>query len=68
MKTAETIMTKLLDWYKMNHYSQGDNYYINYSPGADLWFIGYTNDYPLQHGKGDSIRLTTKQVEKIISN
>ena len=61
----ETIMKILIDWYKEHHYSQGDSYYINYS--YNLWIIGHSNDYPMQHGKGSSVRLTSAQVDEIIN-
>jgi hypothetical protein len=62
------LMQILIDWYKKVHYSQGDSYYVNYSAGADLWIIGHSNDYPLQHGKGKSVRLRTKEVDEIINH
>jgi hypothetical protein len=61
-------MKILFDWYKANHYSQGDNYFITYSPGSDLWIIGHSNDYPMQHGQGSSVRLNTAEIDKIIDN
>ena len=60
-------MYKLIQWYKDNHYSQGDNYNVSYSPGCDLWIISHTNDYPMQNSKGGQIRLNSDEVEKIIS-
>ncbi len=63
----EKLMKILIDWYKRNHYAQGDDYNVNYSPGADLWIISHSNDYPMQHGKGDHVRLRTADVEEIIN-
>ncbi|KKM63498.1 hypothetical protein LCGC14_1510840 [marine sediment metagenome] len=58
-------MDKLIQWYKKNYYSQGDAYYISYSPSNDRWLIGYSNDYP--DGKGEHVRLRSEQVDKIIN-
>lgn len=66
MDKAEELMEILIDWYKDNYYSQGDNYNVNYSPGAGLWIISHSNDYPMQHGKGGQVRLRTTDVEEII--
>jgi hypothetical protein len=60
------LMYKLIQWYKDNHYSQGDDYYVSYSPSTDLWSIGYLNDYPMQHGKEENIRLNSTAVDNII--
>lgn len=60
-------MDKLIKWYKDNHYSQGDDYYVNFSPGTDLWIIGHSNDYPMQHGKGSNVRMRSDDIEKILN-
>ena len=41
---------KLLKIFRDKH-KQGDNYYC-YQSKKGNWVVGYTNDYPLQHGKG----------------
>ena len=41
---------KLLKIFKEKH-KQGDNYYC-YQSKKRNWIVGYSNDYPLQHGKG----------------
>ena len=61
----EDLMQNIIQWYKENHYDQGDSYYINYS--YNLWIVGHTNDYPMQHGKGKSVRLTTAQVDELLN-
>ena len=61
------FMDKLIQWYKDNHYSQGDSYNINYSPESDIWIISHQNDYPLQHGKGGSVVLSIYEIDEIIN-
>ena len=62
------LMYKLIQWYKDNHYSQGDSYDVNYSYGIDLWIIRHSNDYPMQHGGGGQVRLNSRQVDEIINH
>ena len=49
------------------YYKQGDDYYaIKVKKGN--WHFGYSNDYPLQHGKGDNMILPDKMVNIIMNN
>lgn len=58
---AETIdkeiSDKIISWYKENHYSQGDGYYVRKTKKGK-WAVRYSNDYPMQHGSGKEHILT----------
>ena len=56
-----------LDKFVRKLWNQGDNYYINYTK-KNVWIIGYTNDYPLQHGTGQELRLPDDVVEFLIKH
>lgn len=64
--TMKELMQILVQWYKDNHYSQGDDYIVTYT-SSGLWIISHSNDYPMQHGAGKSVRLTNEQVDEIIN-
>lgn len=51
LRQVDDIENKILNWYKKKYYSQGDNYYIRIT-NKGKWAVGYSNDYPLQHGSG----------------
>ena len=55
---------KLIDWFKTK-YNQGDDYYATLDKDG-LYVVGYFNDYPLQHGKGKSYKLTNEEFDKIV--
>jgi hypothetical protein len=50
LQRAKDIEIKLLAWYKEKE-NQGDNYYVAIN-SQGKWVVGYTNDYPMQHGNG----------------
>ncbi|MBP2282771.1 hypothetical protein H4V97_001089 [Flavobacterium sp. CG_23.5] len=54
------IKDKLISWCKAEKYSQGDNYncYVN---TKGKFVVGYSNDYPMQHGKGKDYILTDEE-------
>jgi hypothetical protein len=54
------IEERLIAWYKRTVFNQGDNYYAICDRHGD-WTVSYTNDYPLQHGNGKSLKLTREQ-------
>ena len=39
-----------------DYYSQGDNYFA-YKNRKGIWTFGYINDYPMQHGSGESFKI-----------
>lgn len=47
------------------YYTQGDYYYVRRNQ-KDNWVFGYLNDYPLQHGPGESFSFTDKMVETLM--
>ena len=53
------IEVKLKNWVK-EYYSQGDDYFA-YTK-KDKWVFGYSNDYPMQHGAGETFSLPTKLI------
>lgn len=59
------IERKLIQWYKNNHYSQGDDYRVSIT-NKGRWSVGHSNDCPLQHGRGKTVVLTDEQFEKAI--
>ena len=44
-------------------YPNGDSHYVNRTKKSEKWMLGYTNDYPLQHGNGDHCVLPDRLVE-----
>ena len=48
-------------------YSSGDDYYAVLTNKTN-WHFGYSNDYPLQHGKGQEFKLTDKMVTVLMKN
>jgi hypothetical protein len=61
-KEKEIFLKKIASEY----YTQGDSYYA-YKSKKGKWNFGYSNDYPLQHGKGDNTVLPDKMVDVIMS-
>ena len=51
LHNVKKIQENLLSWYKKNKYSQGDDYYVRVT-NKGKWEVGYSNDYPMQHGNG----------------
>ncbi len=49
------------------YYTQGDDYHA-FKNKKGKWNFGYSNDYPMQHGKGSDIILPDKMVNIIMSN
>lgn len=43
----------IVEWYKANYYSQGDSYNVRIT-SKGKWEVSYSNDYPMQHGGGNS--------------
>jgi hypothetical protein len=50
-------------------YPDADSYYARYEKrnGSWFWVFGYSNDYPLQHGKGSSMTIIDKFLELLIN-
>ena len=60
-KRVTEIKKKLITWCKETHYDQGDDYYAKQGDNG-VWIVGYSNDYPLQHGKGQGYKITKEQL------
>ncbi len=58
----EDFRTKLIKKY----YYQGDDYSVSKSKKG-VWHFGYSNDYPLQHGSGQSFTLPDRMVEILMA-
>lgn len=56
------IKEKLISWCQIEKYNQGDDYnaYVN---KKGQFVVSYSNDYPMQHGKGKSFILTDEEFE-----
>ncbi len=54
---VKDIEEKLIAWCKRYKYSQGDDYSVGITKEG-RWVVGYSNDYPMQHGDGKSFVLT----------
>ena len=65
MNITDKEKTEFLETLAREQYTQGDNYYA-YKGKQDLWHFGYTNDYPLQHGKGEKSTINNKIVETLL--
>jgi hypothetical protein len=63
-KREEEIKRKLIAWCKETKYSQGDDYYARKNPDG-TWIVGYSNDYPLQHGPGEKYLMTEEELAKL---
>ncbi len=64
---TKRIEAKLINWYKKHKYAQGDDYFVHITKGGK-WKIGYSNDYPLQHGEGKSYILTEQEFIQALSD
>jgi hypothetical protein len=53
LRRVKMIEDAIITWYKKNHYSQGDGYSVRVTRKGK-WEVTYTNDYPMQHGDGQS--------------
>lgn len=60
LHTVKDIEEKLILWCQQNKYSQGDSYNVGISKSG-RWIVGYSNDYPMQHGDGKSFTLTEEE-------
>lgn len=47
-------------------YPQGDNFYATRTK-TGKWRVGYTNDYPLQHGGGEEMMLPETLVDILMN-
>ena len=47
-------------------WTQGDNYYVALNKHKTSWTFGYTNDYPLQHGKGQNMTLSNEFIDYLM--
>ena len=63
IELTELDKNLLEEWYRVNHYSQGDWYYTLIRKGKII--VGHGNDYPLQHGKGGEVVVSMEQFNKI---
>jgi len=61
------IARLLVEWCKANRYSQGDDYYVVIS-ATGQWGVGYSNDYPLQHGEGRLFMLSDQEVVDVVAS
>ena len=50
------------------YYDQGDDYYAFITKKGNRWSFGYGNDYPLQHGAGESFTLPCEMIDKLHEN
>ena len=57
---AKAVEDKILDWYKKNYTSCGDDYSVRIT-SKGKWAASHSNDCPLQHGKGGEVILTEEQ-------
>lgn len=57
---VKQIESKLIEWYKQHHYSQGDSYTVSITKKGK-WQVSYSNDYPMQHGRGRSHILSEEE-------
>jgi len=55
-KISPQLEEQLIKWVKKNKYFQGDYYYACYVRD-NIYYVGYGNDYPLQHGEGKSFNV-----------
>ena len=62
METKKEFLLNLIKEY----YPQGDSYYANQTKKGK-WKYGYSNDYPLQHGPGESFIIPDEIVEILIN-
>lgn len=60
---VQEIKAKLIDWCKRKKYSQGDSYSVSINKDGK-WVVSYSNDYPMQHGNGETFILTEKEFEQ----
>ena len=63
----QEIIQKVLEWYKKNHYSQGDNYDVRITKKGK-WAVRHSNDYPMQHGYGKEVVLTEDEFLEAMQN
>lgn len=57
---VKSIETKIIKWFKEKHYSQGDDYVVDFTKNGK-WRVSYFNDYPLQHSNDKSVILTPEE-------
>lgn len=71
VRHVKRIEYALIDWHKEHVYSQGDSYQA-FVLDDGRWAVSYSNDYPLQHGSGQTHIFTpaefkeaTKGIERL---
>jgi hypothetical protein len=64
---VERIENQLIEWCKNTKYNQGDSYNVRITKKG-LWAVSYSNDYPMQHGKGKEFILTQEEFIEATSN
>jgi hypothetical protein len=57
LRRVKEIESGIIEWYKKNHYSQGDGYSVRITKKGK-WAVSYSNDYLMQHGDGQEYILT----------
>lgn len=60
---VKQIEANLIQWFKENKYSQGDDYSCWIDDHGN-WVVSYSNDYPMQHGKGSKHTFTDQQFKE----
>lgn len=57
---VKEIERNLIKWYKSYIYNQGDSYQCSLTKEGK-WKVSHSNDYPMQHGKGNHHIFTDKE-------
>jgi len=65
--TKEEIHEKLIEWCKKYKYPQGDDYYAGMTK-THKWYVGYSNDYPMQHSRGKKFILTPEEYNQAMED
>lgn len=50
-QTKISVEEMIIEWYKENHYPQGDSYSVRKTKKGK-WAVSYSSDNPMQHGGG----------------
>jgi len=64
---VKEIERKLIAWCKDEKYSQGDDYTV-FITAKGKWGVMYSNDYPMQHGDGESFILSEDDFKRIMKS
>lgn len=68
MKTySDAQIKEFLMWLIKEYYKQGDDYYVHRTRKGK-WIVGYSNDYPLQHGPGESFTFDDRILNILMNN